>query len=222
MSPHPTLVTATVCSTLHEGGVVVLPPHFPPLVALESVTMRVTWSLLRCEAKNKLNCTFGLFNANGDNCCLTSHFSADATCTIYGISLCCCHLLFLLRYHRPKSCRAHVYRSLWFKHYNFEQLKQIIRTRLGGNDVFEPVALSVAVHEVSQTHVSLSTHGMLTSVIPAGIITILLHGQKHSNKTSIQQPPHCLQHAANSVVTCLVSLFRAYDTLAECRSFGLS
>ncbi|KAL0022861.1 hypothetical protein WJX77_000862 [Trebouxia sp. C0004] len=39
-------------------------------------------------------------------------------------------------------------KSLWFKHYNFEELKQIIRTRLGENNIFEPMTLSVVVQEV--------------------------------------------------------------------------
>ncbi len=56
----------------------VLPPCFPPLVALQSVTMHVTWFRLSCEAKNKLNCTFGVFNANKENYCFTSQHSANA------------------------------------------------------------------------------------------------------------------------------------------------
>ena len=109
--PIPTLVTATVFLTLHEGrssmcyhascqsvpqssqhcmrgGDDVLPPCFRPPVAVQNVTMRVTWSLFVCEAKNKLNCAFGLFNANKENYCLKSQCSANAVGTIYGISLC--------------------------------------------------------------------------------------------------------------------------------------
>jgi len=82
---------------------------------------------------------------------------------------------------------------LWFEPYTFEQLKQIISTRLGENKVFEPMALSAAVHEVSQTHVSLSTFGTIVSLLSASFITIFLNDQNHINKTSIELPPRCPQ-----------------------------
>ena len=68
------------------------------------------------------------------------------------------------------------YRSLWFQHYSFGELKQIISARLGDSNVFEPLALSLAAQEVSQTHVSLSTYGLIIPLMSAGIVTTLLPG----------------------------------------------
>ena len=63
-------------------GVNVLPPYFRPLVALQSV--RGTWSLLRCEAKNS-TVHLVVQSKQGE---LLSQCSANAIGTIYGISLC--------------------------------------------------------------------------------------------------------------------------------------
>jgi hypothetical protein len=68
------------------------------------------------------------------------------------------------------------YRSLWFKHYEFGELKQIIQARLGDNNILEPSALSTVVSQVSLPHVSLSTYGLIMPLMSAGIVTTLLPG----------------------------------------------
>ncbi|KAL0045184.1 hypothetical protein WJX82_011522 [Trebouxia sp. C0006] len=42
-------------------------------------------------------------------------------------------------------------KSLWFKHYEFGELKQIIQSRLGDNNILEPSALSTVVSQVKNT-----------------------------------------------------------------------
>lgn len=174
-------------------------------MTLQTVTRHVTCSLLRSEAKSKLNSAFGMLSANKEKCSLTSQCSANAIDAIYGISLRCCHLLLLHSLSSSQNLGGsfHCYRSLWFKHYSFGELKQIIQSRLGDNHIFEPSALSNVVSEVSLPHISLSTYGLLISVMSIGAVKLCcmvrtqvrttISNQNHNNKTGTQQPPHCLQ-----------------------------
>ena len=111
----------------------------------------------------------------------------------------------------------HCYRSLWFKHYDLEQLKQIIRTRLGDDNIFEPMALSLVAEEVRLPHVPCQLEHVWTANL-SHVCRPYKHSVAWQESQQAQAPHSVCSRAANGVLTRLVSPFRPHDTLAECCS----
>ena len=113
----------------------------------------------------------------------------------------------------------HCYRSLWFKHYDLEQLKQIIRTRLGDDDIFEPMALSLVAEEVRLPHVPCQLEHVWTANL-SHVCRPYKHSVAWQESQQAQAPHSVCKHPILSAagLPMVVSPFRPHDTLADCCS----